>query len=346
MKNINQKINLPLMTKKHNSLTDGSIPSNEVLADKLLNVINFCYEKKGNSFKLTISEVYKFLGLKSRSGANDKRLLNAFRAVASPLIIRDYTYEGKNVHLLISSLATIKIYKEARNYIEINLNNEVIEAFKQKGGYTSLDLNILNKLKSKFSVKLYEMYKRYKTLPNNKDKDFGEIKKNIEELNFMFSTKYKHKADLLSKVGTKSLKPINRALNEIKAIADEEIECEYDDIEKLFIFTWNREILYPKLRIPYQKINDLIKWYLQLTNNGEIRNMSAYASQLRTKILRNEFENLDEYYRSLLTNVYGIEDWKKHFDIETLKYLDFDVKTQTTFDFDEIKMIQRDDTKR
>jgi len=79
-------------------------------------------------------------------------------------------------------------------------------------GYTPLDLEICNKFKTKYGLKIYEMYKRYYSLPNREGKGVGKIAKSIDELNQMLGTDYKTPSEMK--------RGLNRGIKEIEKITN------------------------------------------------------------------------------------------------------------------------------
>jgi len=320
-----EKIKLPAI-KKHNSLTDGYIPksSKQVLPDKLLNALYYKYEREGNRFVMSLQELKQLLGLKS--DGNVERIYEAIGILRHPVAVKDFTYKGKKAKWAsISFLKEAVRWVEKENYIEFEISDMMIEVLKQKVGYTELDLSICSQFKTKYGLKIYEMYKRYYKTENNQDINLGIVKKDLDELNKKFGTEYKTPSGLL--------RGIKRGLKEIEKITGEKIECFYDKKEKFFVFFWQKKPEYPKLRIPYNRVDELIDWYLQ-HRQDEIspKNLKKYREQLRQAILEDEFEGLDTIYRGMLAFKYNILDADKYYDAKTGKYRDFVEKKISLFD--------------
>jgi thioredoxin-related protein len=157
--------------KKHNTLTDGYIlkTGKAVLPDKLLNALYWKYEQEGVKFMISMVELRSLLGLKSIK--DDARIIDAIKALRATITLRDFSYKGREVKLLFSSfLSTATMWKDKEKYFEFILDDMVIEAMKQKAGYTPLELGICNQFKTKYGLKLYEMFIRYYHLPNREGK--------------------------------------------------------------------------------------------------------------------------------------------------------------------------------
>jgi len=191
-------------------------------------------------------------------------------------------------------------------------------------GYTILDIKTCNKFKTKYGLKLYEMYLRYYHLPNREEKGVGKITKTLYELNSMFGTNYKHPSKLLNMKITKSktIAPINRGIAEIEKITGESINCFYHKEQKKFIFSWHQREKYPKLRIPYKRIDEFVDWYLQHHEKLKINSTIRYKKRLKQKIIEDDFNNLDKYYRGMLQWKYKLNP-SDYFDVGSGKYRDF-----------------------
>jgi len=320
-----EKIKLPAI-KKHNSLTDGYIPKSakQVLPDKLLNALYYKYEREGNRFVMSLQELKQLLGLKS--DGNVERIYEAIGILRHPISVRDFTYKGQRAKWAnISFLKEAVRWVERENYIEFEISDMMIEVLKQKVGYTELDLNICSQFKTKYGLKIYEMYKRYyKDGADERDIHLGIVKKDLDELNKKFGTAYKSPSGML--------RGIKRGLKEIERITGEKIECFYDKNEKFFVFYWKNEPQYPKLRIPLKRVDELVEWYI-LHSKPNMQDDRAYKESLRQAILSDEFDGLDAYYKGMLTYKYNILNPEKYFDPETGKYRDFEQKKQNLFEF-------------
>jgi len=300
---------------KHNTLTDGYIPKTgkAVLPDKLLNSLYWKFEEKGDSFVLSMIEIRDILGLKSIK--DDYRIWDAIKILQEPLQIRDFTFKGKGVKRISAPfLSEVIEWKENRKYLNFRVNEIIIEALKQKAGYTPIELNICNQFKTKYGLKLYEMYLRYYSLPNREGKGVGKISKELVELNNMFGTIYKAPSDMK--------RGLDRGINEIEKITGELISCFYNRIEKKFIFGWHQKDKYPKLRIPYERIDEFIEWYLIHHKELKINSILKYRIGLKKKILEDEFNDLDTLYRGMLQWKYNLKP-SDYFDDKSGKYRNF-----------------------
>lgn len=300
--------------KKHNSLTDGYIPNTgkAVLPDKLINTLFWKFEQEGDSFIVSMSELRSLLGLKSTK--DDLRIIEAIKLLQAPIVLRDFTFQGEEIEWTSGPfLSRATKWKDGQKFIKIKLDEVIIEGIKQKYGYTPLELTVCNQFKSKYGLKLYEMFIRYYHLPNKEGKGVGMVTKSMDDLNKVFDTSFKHPS--------KMSEGLNRGLKEIGKVTGELVTCFYHKGKKEFIFSWNQQDKYPKLRIPEKRINELIDWYLT-HNEGklEIKSIARYKQSLRKKIIDDEFKELDSLYRGMMKYKYYLD-----YDIYYVndKYVDF-----------------------
>ncbi len=317
MENVKKKIIESLTIKKNNTLTDGYIPKSgkAILPDKLINALYWKLEREGTKFQMSMVELRSMLGLKHSK--DDERIYKAIAILQTPIQVRDFTFQGKDVAWLSTPFLHRALkWKEGQNFIEIILDDMMVEALKQKAGYTAIDIEICNAFKTKYGLKIYEMYLRYYHLPNREGKEVGAIKKSIDNLNRLFGTEYKTPSEMK--------RGIDRGLNEIEKITGEFINCFYNKIEKKFVFGWHQKSKYPNLRIPYNHIDILIDWYLH-HNEGKlkIKSLPKYKQSLKKSIIDDEFKELDNYYRGLLRWKYNVE-WSKYYDSVRGVYRNFE----------------------
>ncbi len=312
---MNEKVMMEI--KKNNTLTDGYLPitaGKAILPDKLINALYWKFEKNGINFKMSMSELRSLLGLKH--GKDDDRIYSALAILQTPMQVRNFTFKGREVSWFSASfLSDVIKWKDTENHIEMRVSEMMIEALKQKAGYTPIDLKICNQFKGKYGLKLYEMYLRYYSLPNREGKGVGQISKTQEELNNMFGTSYKYQS--------KMMEGINRGLKEIEKITNIFINCFYNKIEKSFVFGWEQIDNYPSLRIPYKRIEELIDWYLYHRQEKlKIKSMPKYRQTLKTKIIKDEFDELDALYRGMMKYKYNLKP-EDYYNAKTGFYKDF-----------------------
>lgn len=214
-----------LEIKKHNSITDA-LTNYSLPAEKLLNAIYYTWQEVGsNSFDVPIVDLKKLIGMES--DGNTEFLIEALKELRSTQSFRNFNYGGRDVKYHVGSfLSSLTIYKDNINFVKINIDPLIVSALQQRAGYTPLDLAIVEKFRTTYGLKLYQFYRRYKTLPNE-----GEtIKRSLDDLNEYFGTNYK----TLSELG----RCIERGVKEIKKITNEEIVIKKNPKEKMFEFSW------------------------------------------------------------------------------------------------------------
>ena len=315
MKFIEKELIESLIIKKNNTLTDGYIPNSgkAILPDKLINALYWKLEQEGTEFKMTMVELRSLLGLKH--GKDDERIYKAIAILQLPIQIRNFTFNGEDISWLSAPFLQRALQrKENQNFIDIVLDDMMVEALKQKNGYTAMDIEVCNRFKTKYGLKIYEMYLRYYRLPNREGKEVGIVKKNIDNLNRMLGTSYKTQSEMK--------RGVDRGIKEIEKITNEVISCFYHKAEKKFIFGWHQKEKYPKLRIPYARIDEFIEWYLIHHKELKINSILKYKSGLKKKILNDTFDDFDTFYRGMIQWKYTLNP-DDFFDIRSGKYRDF-----------------------
>jgi len=313
---VHKKFKTQLKINKNNVLTDGYIPHarKAVLPDKLINVLYWKYEENGNKFTISMTELRKLLNLKSIK--DDERIYTAIATLQTPLQIKNFSYKGKDVEWISAPFLSRAVrWTKTKKMLEIEIDDMMLEALKQKAGYTPLSIIVCNQFKTKYGLKIYEMFMRYYNLPNKKGKGIGTISKSLNQLNEMFGTSYKTQSEIK--------RGIDRGLSEIQKITEESISCFYDMQENKFVFSWNQKSKYPKLRIPFKRIDELIDWYISKSKNLIIKSLPRYKQALRTKITEDIFDDLDNYYRGLMQHRYNLDPDQYVVDG---KYIDFIAK--------------------
>jgi len=302
--------------KKHNSLTDAKTGRLSLRSDKLINALYLLYEKDGENIEIAITQLKELLNLKGGDYGKDIELRLQE--------LRDHSIKFRNVKLshgdylyfVDSFIQSFGIERGSQNFCKIKISESFIEAFSQKMGYTPINLEICNQFKTKYGLKLYEMYLRYYSLPNKEGEGVGTISRTINDLNEMFGTAYTTPSEIKRGIG--------RGLKEIEKITGEFINSFYHKSQKKFVFSWHQKEKYPKLRIPYNHIDILIDWYLHHNEEKlKIQSLAKYKNSLKKIILNDEFKELDKYYRGLLQWKFDI-DWTKYYDSSRGIYRNFE----------------------
>ncbi len=308
--------------KKNNSITDAKNGFLSVPALKMLDLLLFHYEKTGKEyFEISLPDLRN--RLKMDKNNNYRRAIELYlEELSQRFEIRNYRDRDNNqISWAIASFLNdpkIIFHKEDNKYIcKIDLSKNFIDYMIDRAGFTLIPLNKILKFKTKYGYKTYEMYLRYQNVSQG-DKDSVVIKKSMDELNAKYGTNHKY--------AWKMKEGINRGIEEIKKISDVFINCYYDKREKAFVFSWRREKKPIEKKsiciIPKSRVKELIEWYLS-HKDLKINDLNSYKNKLRLAIVKNEFNELEEYYKGMLKNKYGLRDQ----DIEILKkdgvYKDF-----------------------
>ena len=300
------------MLKKNNAVTDAKNGELSLGAMKCLDVIlQIYYEKQETRIHLELSHLRKKLGLEKNNDYVD-RIKAYLLELKLPFELRDFrdVESGKKVSWALTSfLHDVKSYKESQHLVEINISEMFIEYMVERAGYTSIDLSLSKKFKTKYGYKIYEMYRRYYSMPNKIDKYTGFIHKDINELNDKFGTKHKH--------ASKMLEGINRGLKEIYNLTGEKIYCEYDKSIKKFTFSWAKdsEKIESKCIVPYSRIDEFTDWVVAHSKT-KIENLKTYKSKIKHLIINNTLDDCEALYRGMMIHKYGyssqeVNEYKK-----------------------------------
>jgi len=285
-------MNFELITKKNNALTDGNIPNRRVTANKLLNVLNYYYEEKGSSFQISINELLKTMDMTINSGKSKEMIADAISILQQPIQIRNFTFRGKGISWISAPfLSKATILTDNKNYIKIELTEEILEGLQQRNEWTPIDLAISNQFKTKYGIVIWEMYLRYKNMPQQGQIATTELFKSLDELNKKFATNYKKPSELL--------RCLKRGTKEIKKITKKLIVVRYVKEKKLFRFLWEKEFDRKTC------IKEFKKWVRENHTN----------TQLATYYLRNSYMSRD--VRVAVNNSGHVVDMDEYVAFET-----------------------------
>ena len=78
-------MDLSLLVRKNNALTDGNIPDRKVMANKLVNALYFKYEQEGERFKIAINDLAKLLNITSNSGKTKEMIMEGLKLLQQPI---------------------------------------------------------------------------------------------------------------------------------------------------------------------------------------------------------------------------------------------------------------------
>ena len=228
-------MDLNLLVHKNNALTDGNIPDRKLVANKLVNALYYKYEQEGDTFKIAINDLAALLGMTSNSGKTKQMIADGIKILQQPIELRNFEYKGRGIKWLSAPfLSEATIYTDDKNYIEIKLSDKLLQGLKQKKHYTTIDLSISNKFKTKYGLVIYEMYLRYKNAKKEETPENVTYQMfSLEDLNSKFGTNYKYNSQME--------RSINRGLKEIEAITGTKIAVKWQENYDKFGFFWKRE---------------------------------------------------------------------------------------------------------
>lgn len=219
---------------KHNSITDGLLKLS-LPAEKLLNALYHTWEREGYEDRIMTLEMADLKALIEYNSNDDELLLSYLKELTFSHLWRNFEHKGRGVKYHGGPFMSFTVYKDRQNLIDFQISSIVVSALKQKAGYTAIELEHANKFKTIYGLKLWQMYRRYKTLPSNHAElhDVGHIKKTLEELNGYFGSKYEALSQLERSMA--------RGVKEIEKITGEYVHItKADRGEKAFYFSWEK----------------------------------------------------------------------------------------------------------
>jgi len=313
------------MLRKNNAITDAKNGELSLGAMKSLDVILQVYhERQDSKISLELSYLRKKLGLERNNDYVD-RIKTYLLELKLPFELRDFNdiKNGKKVGWALTSfLHDVTSYKDTQHLVQIDISESFINYMIDQAGYTSINLSLSKKFKTKYGYKIYEMYLRYYSMPNKIDKSLGTVKKTLQELNDKFGTNHKH----ISKMK----EGIDRGINEISKLTGEEIICSFDKTHKSFVFSWCKDLekVVSKCRIPSVRIDEFVEWVVEHTKT-KIEKVNHYKVKVKKLIIEDELESLESLYRGMMTHKYGysseeIDEYKS----QSGKYRDFSRKKE------------------
>lgn len=308
--------------KKYNHIIDSKKPRDMTLmARNLMNIFLYIRQKQNtDEFQVSIPELKDYLKISSKDYKS--RIEKAIYELSIPIELRDFTYKGKDISYISAALLIEPmIYKDNINYVDIKISDKFVTAIEEKLGYTILDFVKLAECSTKFGHEIAQMLLRYKDLPNKIDNSCVRITKTLQELNDMFGTNYKYVSDMTRKLeaGYKDIQETSLR---------QEYFFIYDDIEKVFIFSWEKEskkltneiCMFPKTRL--KELAEWIYEHYEAKTGNTIDDKGKFITTCIKKLKENSWTDAERSYCGMLQHKYGLLP-EMYFDIETNKYIDF-----------------------
>lgn len=226
---INQIIN------KNNILTDSNLPDSAVLTQKLVNVLYSNYETQGAEFTIHLKDLCKQLDISNQT-RNHIRIKNSLKILKQPIELRNFNdKKGRKLKWYLGSfLDKARIFEASMDYVNIKLDEDLIEGMKQHKHYTRIDIETSNKFKTKYGITIWEMYLRYKNAKREQaPEDLTYQMFTLDELNKKFGTNYKYISQME--------RSVNRGLKEIETITGIKIAVKWQKNLDKFGFFWKKE---------------------------------------------------------------------------------------------------------
>ena len=305
---------------KPNAIIDGNTRNYSLLSKNFMNVILYIREREqSNTFDVPLVYLRDMLKL-SNNKDYKVRLEASFTQLSSPIVLRDFTFKGKEIsYTNVAFLDKPTIYKDGgKNRATITINEEFVAALELKCGFTILEFMKLLECSTIFGYEIAQMLLRYKNLPNKTNNGIGRITKSISELNEIFDTKYKYKSEM------------ERKLEKGKKDISENLGLEYtymwDDIDKKFIFLWEKKIVIDNCQFPKLRLRELAEWIFDhYKTKDSIDDKGKFLTSTIKKLKAGEWENAEKMYRGMLQRKYGLTP-DTFYDHDTNKYIDFKEK--------------------
>ena len=257
-----------LITNKSNALTEAKTGELRLFDDKLINVLYYMIENLGEEIlKLNLLDIKRLLNINTNNYI-ELILQSLERLDNRKISLRNIKYKGRNIDWMRSSvIKEMILFSDSRSHLEIEISRAIIEGMKQKSNFTPLDINICNQFKSKYGLKIYELYKRYENFTTNhhlfmKDSE-SCFSISMDEATERFGNNFAH--------ASKWKEAFNRGLKEIKLLTDKNIDVTYSKQDKLFLFYWvrpniNIDLKTFKTHIRKTYINKIIYKHTQKNN--------------------------------------------------------------------------------
>ena len=221
--------NISLTIDKHNTLTDTLTGNISMYSEKLINIIYYYWQEyKKNKLIIEFIDLKKKLNMSSEDYI--ARITNALIELTNPISIRVYNTDDRFSYKKVSFIKELSIWKDKKKYVSIEINKIFLDAFGEKRGFTSLDINVCNQFRTKYGLHIYYMYKRYEKLPNKLFPNKGYILFGLDDLNKRFGTNFKTKSELK--------RSIDRGTSEIHKLTGIKITVLWQPMHKKFSFSW------------------------------------------------------------------------------------------------------------
>ena len=237
-----------LTLKKHNSLTDAKTEMS-LPAEKLLNAIYHTWQEKGvDTFTVAIADLKELVGM--QSDGNNQYLYDCLEELRKGFRLRNFDYKGRQVKYISGSLlSNIVVWKDNQNFADLTINPIIVEALKQKAGYTPIELNIAERFKTIYGYKIWQMWRRYFYLPNKEHSRLGTFTLTLDELNEKLNSNFKFfsKAEEAVLRGVKEINSVMQKLDiqeELRLTIPSKEDLQATKEDKHFRFHWSRKAPY------------------------------------------------------------------------------------------------------
>lgn len=318
--------------QKHNSVIDG-VNRLGLHARRLMNGLYWLAKREGQyEFTLKYAEVRKMLEMNTNNDYAET-IANAFLELRreTSCVLKNVKVDGKTYKNLTAGFLDfagdrrslederIKI-QGADHIVDIKISKPFVTVMEETVNWTVIDVEVTNKLRSKFSLELYEKLRRYWTLPNKKTLDprIGVLEMSLDDLNALFDTKYKYVSEMQRK--------LDQACKELLTKADMEVNVFFNKNEEVFMFSWGRGeesgevITFPPARIP--ELADWIVDHMDQKKRSKVANLKKYRNGIVSKLRRGQWKDAESFYRGMIKEKYGVNPDEYYIE-EERRFKDF-----------------------
>jgi plasmid replication initiation protein len=241
-------------------------------------------------YRIQIKELEEFLGWVEEGG----KIFNYIKRVADKLKITTIRVKKPGTTIVTSWIASYE-YPENKGWIEFELSSKLeSELLQLKKQFTQYYLKNISKLKSQYSIRIYELLKEYASI--------GKREESIESLRMMLGlqNEYKEYRDLKRRILEPAYKEINqktdisfiwKPLKEARKV----IGIIFYDIEqKTFISNWILSLI-PKRYQDNRQVLNVIRKYLTLFGKDYVVEKLRYTNSRHPKKWIDYFFKVCEY---------------------------------------------------
>jgi len=290
---------------KNNIFTESKNGVYSVSAMKMEDVLLLMLQETGEvKHKILLSD-FRTRMYMERNNDYKKRIQAALLELKTPVELKMNFNLNKNevvewsaVSFLRGNPKIVKHKTDGRLYVYVEIDKEYLALKADAAGYTLINPIEGLVCSTKYTFKIYQqIYLQYRNLPNRHDSTIVTVGKDIHQLNEMFGTSFSQRQP------SAMMRGIKRGVEEILKMFDVMIVVFYNKDLKKFIFSWAKEIEDRRCIIPSERVKELVEWVMVYGKN-KIKNEFKYRKKIKSLIMKNELEGIEELYRGMLQRKY------------------------------------------